>query len=126
MGKNILFVDNDEESVAINKAAFEAEGYKVNLVNSAEEALKKLDESKPDLILTEIMLENNDSGFSLCYSAKKKYPDVPIIILTDIVRKTGITFEMNSKYEKEWIKADEFIQKPVNQESLVCKIKKYL
>ena len=72
------------------------------------------------------MLESVDAGFSLAYSMKKEKPEVPIIILSDIVRKTGIVFDLNSKEEKEWIKADEFVNKPVNTASLVCRVKKFL
>ncbi|OGI17110.1 MAG: hypothetical protein A2287_09120 [Candidatus Melainabacteria bacterium RIFOXYA12_FULL_32_12] len=126
MEKNILLVDSDEELLSAHKEALEADGFNIISATSTKDALDKLNELKPDLILTEIMLEYKDAGFSLCYHAKKKYPDVPVIILSDVVRKTGITFNLGSKEEKDWIKADEFIHKPVNKNSLVCRIKRLI
>lgn len=126
MTKNILIVDNDKSVTEKNKKQLELEGFAVTVAETAKEAREKLEQLKPDLILTEIMLENNDSGFSLCYAAKKKYPDVPVIILSDIVRQTGVNFSLNSEEEKDWIKADELIHKPVYAANLACRIKRYL
>lgn len=126
MSKNILMIDSDKELVDINKKALESQGFQVKTLGTAKEALEYLTTSKPDLILTEIMLENKDSGFSLCYSVKKRYPDVPIVILSDVVRNTGISFGLNTKDEKNWIKADEFIHKPVSAAYLVNKVAKHL
>jgi len=126
MEKNILIVDTDSEINEINKKALECQGFQVTCAESAKEALNVLNASKPDLIVTEVMLENNDSGFGLAKSAKDKYPEMPIIILSDIVRKTGILFELDSDDEKAWIKADKFINKPVNPAQLASKIKKLL
>jgi CheY-like chemotaxis protein len=77
-------------------------------------------------MVTEVMLENNDSGFNLAKNAKDKYPEMPIVILSDVVRQTGILFELDSADEKVWIKADKFINKPVNPAKLACSIKKLL
>ena len=126
MEKTVLLVDKDEEFLEINREGLVSQGFKVALANSAKEAMEKFNSIKPDLVITEIMLESVDAGFSLAYSMKKEKPEVPIIILSDIVRKTGIVFDLNSKEEKEWIKADEFVNKPVNTASLVCRVKKFL
>jgi CheY-like chemotaxis protein len=126
MSKNILIVDNDCDSLKSSKKALEGAGFTVSEATTSEEALKKLEGSKPDLILTEVMLEHKDSGFSLCYLAKKKLPSTPIIILSNVVSETGISFNLASPEEKDWIKAEEFLHKPVNPATLVSKVKRYL
>jgi CheY-like chemotaxis protein len=126
MDKKILLVDIDSEVNEINKKALECNGFQVTCAENAEEALDILNSSKPDAIVTEIMLENNDSGFGLAYCAKGKYPDIPVVILSDIVRKTGILFEINSDEERNWIKADEFINKPISPAKLALKIQRLL
>lgn len=126
MGNSILIVDIDSENNDINKKYLECHGFEVNCVETANEAIEILNTSKPDLVITEIMLENNDSGFSLAYHAKKKYPEIGVIILTDVVRKTGIEFELNTEDEKSWIKADDWINKPINPAVLVKKINKLI
>lgn len=126
MEKTVLLVDKDEEFLEISREGLVSQGFKVALANSAKEAMEKFTSIKPDLVITEIMLENVDSGFTLVYSMKKEKPEVPIIILSDIVRKTGIMFDLNSKEEKDWIKADEFVNKPINPASLGCRVKRFL
>lgn len=126
MEKTVLLVDKDEEFIQVNKEVLEAHGFKVDSAQTVQEAMERFQKSKPDIIVTEIMLEHVDSGFTLCYSVKKVDPEMPIIILSDIVRQTGIVFDLNSKEEKEWIKADEFVNKPVSPATVLCKIRKYL
>ena len=57
---------------------------------------------------------------------KKENPVLPVLIVTDVLRKTGIAFELNSKNEKSWIKADELLNKPISQGNLLGNVKKYL
>lgn len=126
MGKNILLVDNDTILAEANKQELESKGYKVTLTTTSIEALNKLDAFKPDLVITEIMLENVDSGFALCHNARKKYPELPIVILSDVVRKTGVAFGASTKEEKDWVKANEFVYKPISISSLSNIIDKYI
>ncbi len=126
MAKKILIVDNDEDftkSVSDNLVKNE---YEVVVAEDSQKALELFDSAKPDLVMSEVMLEHNDSGFALCYHLKQKSPNVPILLVSDIVRKTGFCFDASTAYEKEWIKADEFINKPVNQAYLTCVIGKHL
>ncbi|MFH0702496.1 MAG: response regulator [bacterium] len=128
MKKNILIVDNDQESAELHKKILEAEGLDLDIliVDSMKKALEKLDELNFDIIITEIMLEHIDSGFSLCHSIKEKNPDIPVIILSDIARKTGIHFGIDIKEERDWIKADEFIDKHVSLSYFVSMVEKHL
>jgi len=126
MQKNVLLVDNDAEYIEANKKAFEDDGFHVTTASTSLDALDKLNEYTPDIIVTEIMLENKDSGFTFCYHSKKKHPEVPVIILSEVVRKTGITFNLSTREDKDWIKADEFINKPISPVSLVCRAKRLL
>lgn len=125
MSKNILLVDKDKETINANKSSFEERGCQVRVASDSVEALKMVDESMPDIVITEIMLEHVDSGFTLCHTLKNKYPELPIFILSDVIRKTGINFSTKTKEEKAWIKADEFIDKPVNPQSLLCMVQRF-
>lgn len=126
MNKNILLVDNDREILDICQKSFEKDELNVENVKTLESALVKLNEKKPDLIITEVMLEHSDSGFTLCYQAKKKYPDIPIIIISDVANKMGIHFDLDDRDSKEWIKADVFLEKPVTCSQLIQHIEKLL
>ena len=122
MAKNILLVDNDKKLVKENAAYLTEKGYEVKVAATTKEAYESVAASKPDAVVTEIMLEHVDSGFSLSYHLKKDYPELPVIILSDVVRKSGIQFGVSTHEQREWIKADEFLEKPVNPETLECHI----
>lgn len=116
--KNIIIVDKDQTHRELLESYVKTMGFNSVLFETSSEALEYIEENKPLLIISEIMLERKDSGFYLCYSVKKKYPDVPIIIVSSISNKTGIRFGLNTKEEKEWIKADVFLDKNIRFEQL--------
>ncbi|MEI8007828.1 MAG: hypothetical protein WCI48_16610, partial [Bacteroidota bacterium] len=72
------------------------------------------------------MMENEDSGFILCYKMKKKYPEVPIIIATGVAAETGLSFDLNDENNRKWIKADTFLEKGIRSEKLKQEIDKLL
>ena len=72
------------------------------------------------------MMENQDSGFILCYKMKKKYPDVPIIIATAVTAETGMSFGLSTEEEKRWIKADLYLDKGIRPDQLQREINKLL
>ena len=72
------------------------------------------------------MMENEDSGFILCYKMKKKYPEVPIIIATGVAAETGLSFDLNDENNRKWIKADTFLEKGIRSEKLKLEIDKLL
>lgn len=126
MTKTILLVDNDKQTVKENSEYLEEYGFAVKTADTSKEALEATEKFKPDAVITEIMLEHVDSGFTLCHNLKKKYPDMPVIILSDIVRKKGIEFDVKTKEQRDWINADEFIDKPVRPETVACIIGRYI
>ena len=72
------------------------------------------------------MMEREDSGLVLCYKLKKKYPDVPVIILNGVSDKTGSSFNINNEDYRKWIRADSCLVKEVNTEVLLEEIRKLL
>ena len=72
------------------------------------------------------MMESDDSGFILCYKLKRLYPDVPVILATAVARETGVTFGISSEQERDWIRADLYLEKGVRPEQLDQAIKKLL
>jgi len=60
----ILLVEDDEELASVYMARFEAEGFATARANNGEQALAKVLEAKPDLILLDIMMPRV-SGFDV-------------------------------------------------------------
>lgn len=126
MNKTILIVDDDIDYLFQLKLQVEKFGFKVIVAESQKEAENLLASVKPDLAILDLMMENDDSGFILCYKMKRKYPDVPIIIATAVAAETGMTFGISTEQERKWIRADLYLEKGVRPDQLHKEILKLL
>lgn len=124
--KTILIVDDDPDYLFQMRLRVEQFGFTVISADSQKEAEKIIAETKPDLAILDLMMENEDSGFILSYKIKRKYPDVPIIIATAVTAETGMTFGINSESDQQWIKADLFLDKGIRSDQLHREINKLL
>ncbi|HCT31058.1 MAG TPA: response regulator [Bacteroidales bacterium] len=126
MSKTILIVDDDIDYLFQLKLQVEKFGFKVIVAESQKEAENMLASVKPDLAILDLMMENDDSGFILCYKMKRKYPDVPIIIATAVAAETGMTFGISTEQERKWIRADLYLEKGIRPDQLHKEILKLL
>lgn len=124
--KTIMVVDDDSDYRFQQKVQLEASGYTVVEADSAEQAMEELEKTRPDLALVDLMMEEMDAGFTLCYHIKKKYPDVPIILATAVTRETGLEFDAATSEERSWIKADVLLAKPIRFDQLRREIERLL
>ena len=124
--KTILLVDDDADYLFQMKLKVEKFGFNVITADGQKEAEELLETTKPDLAIFDLMMENDDSGFILSYKTKKKYPDVPIIIATAVAAETGISFGLETEAEKQWIKADLYLEKGIRADQLHREIVKLL
>ena len=125
-GKRILIVDDDIDYLFQLQLQVEKFGFKVIVAESQKEAENLLASVKPDLAILDLMMENDDSGFILCYKMKRKYPDVPIIIATAVAAETGMTFGISTEQERKWIRADLYLEKGIRPDQLHKEILKLL
>jgi DNA-binding response OmpR family regulator len=124
--KNILIIDDDVDFLHQIRFHLQNIGYHVSTADSQKEGEKYLETQKPDLLIVDLMMENEDSGFIIAYKSKKKYPEVPVIIATAVTSETGIIFGVNHTEEKNWIKADLYLEKNLRPDQLEREIKKLL
>lgn len=124
--KTILIVDDDIDYLFQLKLQVEKFGFKVIVAESQKEAENLIASIKPDLAILDLMMENDDSGFILCYKMKRKYPDVPIIIATAVAAETGMTFGISTEQERKWIRADLYLEKGIRPDQLHKEILKLL
>jgi CheY-like chemotaxis protein len=122
----ILIADDDPDYLFQTKFNLEKAGYKTISVESQSEAESVFSRFRPDLAIFDLMMENEDSGFILCYKLKKKYPDVPVILATAVSHETGLSFSLDSDQEKSWIRADRYLEKGIRPEQLDQEIMKLL
>jgi len=122
----ILLVDDDVDYLFQLQTVVESFGFVTVTAESQREAEAIIDKSRPDLAILDLMMENEDSGFILCYKIKKKYPGLPIIIATGVAAETGISFDIHDENNRKWIKADAFLEKGIRKERLKEEIEKLL
>jgi CheY-like chemotaxis protein len=122
----ILIVDDDQDYLFQIQMKVEKFGFKTIVAEGQREAEELLERFRPDLAILDLMMENEDSGFILCFKMKKRYPDVPIIIATGVTAETGFTFDINDENNRKWIKADRFLDKGIRADRLKEEIIKLL
>lgn len=114
MEKRILVVDDEKPIADILQFNLQKEGYEVICAYDGEEALQKVEETMPDLILLDIMLPLKD-GMEVCREVRKKY-DMPIIMLTakdsEIDKVLGLE-----------LGADDYVTKPFSTRELLARVK---
>lgn len=125
--KKILLVDDDLDLLEQNKILIESKGYEVITANSSKEGWEIFRKTKPDACVIDLIMEEYDSGFILCHRIKKDEhgKDIPVFILTSATYDTGFKFGASTSEEKEWINADEVINKPVVIDEFVQKLENY-
>ena len=81
--KHTVLVVDDESSVLFTyKLLLEQQGYVVTGVPSSATAQKELKKTKFDLLLCDLSLEENHSGFEVIAFARESNPDIACILLT--------------------------------------------
>ena len=124
--KIILIADDDQDFLFQTNWKVQSFGYLTVTAESQKQAEDILRNTKPDLAILDLMMESEDSGFVLSYRLKKKYPNVPVILVTSVKSYTGRGFSLNSEEERNWIKADTVLDKGVRSDQLEREIKKLL
>jgi len=122
----ILIADDDPDYLFQTVFNLGKAGYKTVAVESQAEAESVISRFKPHLAIFDLMMENDDSGFILCYKIKRKYPDVPVILATAVSHETGLSFSLDSKQEKSWIRADLYLEKGIRADQLDQEVMKLL
>ncbi len=122
----ILIIDDDMDYLWQAKMKLEQLGYMTVTAESQREAEMIMEKTRPDLAIVDLMMENEDSGFILSYKIKKKYPDVPVIILTSVAAETGYSFDIQDENNRKWIKADVFLDKGIQPDVLEAEIERLL
>jgi len=126
--KKILIVDDDPDLRAGQKTFLEGKGYEVSTAGGMEEGLEALNQTTPDLILVDLMMEHYDAGFVFCAKVRENsaLAEVPIIMQTSAREKLGFTPDSYDQKARSWMKADKILTKPVPLEDLLKTIEQYL
>src|SRR5579872_7148556 len=84
-GERILLVDDNAVNRKLTGGLLTIDGYQVTTSASAEDALAKISECRPQLVITDIRLTGMDGiEFTRCLRAIPEWKTVPIIALTGL------------------------------------------
>jgi two-component system NtrC family response regulator len=114
----ILIVDDEKNYLVVLEALLSAEGYEIITANNARNALRLIEESDLDLVLTDMKMPGM-SGMDLLVESKRRKSEVPVIMMTAYG-----TIEMAVEAMKK--QAYDYITKPFQNEELKLTIKKAL
>ena len=112
----ILLVDDEEDILEFLSYNLKKEGFRIDTANNGISALKKLEKSKPDLIILDVMMPEMD-GIEVCEKIREKqrYDDILILFLT-------ARSEDYSELAGFSAGADDYITKPIKPKLLVSRV----
>lgn len=110
----ILVVDDEPQITRVLRTSLSSHGYEVSVANDGESALKALQESDPDLIITDLSMPKM-TGIELCETIRD-HSQVPIIVLS-------VRGEDKSKVEALDKGADDYVTKPFSISELLARIR---
>jgi len=128
--KKIYIIDDDRNIVEAMTVVLKANGYKVGSQYNEDNVIENLKAQKPDLVILDVIFPQNPSaGFDIARQIRnnKETASISIIMLSAINEK-GVyagTFSNNDR-DDAWLPVDQFLEKPINNDQLLQKIKAVL
>ncbi len=124
----ILLVDDDPDFIEINRAILEGRGYRVIAAAQPEEALRTMAAERPDLVVSDLMMDQLHSGFSLARRIKQdpRFGATPVILVTAVSSQFSLDFRPRTPEELAAMHADAYFDKPVPAAALVAKVEELL
>ncbi|MBX2820059.1 MAG: response regulator transcription factor [Rhodothermaceae bacterium] len=114
----IMLVEDDAELRALVEGRLKESGYNVRTAETGTQALERVEEQVPDLVLLDVMLPELD-GLEVCRRLRAKHPLLYIIMLTarsdELDRVVGLE-----------VGADDYVTKPFSLQELVARVRSAL
>ncbi len=113
----VMIVEDSRTQAELLKNTLEKHGYIPMIAANGRVALDLLEEKKPDVIISDVLMPVMD-GYELCRAVKndERFKDIPVILLTMLTDTKDVIDAMVSG-------ADNFITKPYDEEYLVARLK---
>lgn len=121
----ILLVDDDPDFVEATRIVLESAPYDVTVAYNGDEALLKVGEVNPDLIILDIIMPEQD-GFKVCEALKSdpELSKIPVIMLTSLSQRMGET--AFSVTDGMMLEAEDYVDKPITPDQLLKRVAKFL
>jgi class 3 adenylate cyclase len=112
----VLIVDDDEANRTLLRDPLETHGYEIVEADNGEQALRKVEQRPPDVILLDVMMPHMD-GFEVCRRLKKdpRTSPIPILIVTALSERMERLMGIAAG-------ASDFLTKPVDLQELTLRV----
>jgi DNA-binding response OmpR family regulator len=119
-GASVLVVDDDESIRSLLTTVLRMAGFAVTSARTGADALEKVAEDVPDVIVSDVMMPDMD-GFALVEALRRDQATkrIPLIFLTALGEKSSVV-------EGLGLGADDYIPKPFSPAELVLRVKRVL
>jgi signal transduction histidine kinase len=116
----ILVVDDNPTNLSVISQALRSAGWQVRIAVDGEDALSKVAQNPPELILLDVMMPGI-SGFEVCQQLKANATtaDIPIIFMTALA-------DSESKVKGLSLGAVDYIPKPFEQEEAIARVRVHM
>lgn len=117
---NILIVDDIEDNLNILGDLLTFDGFNVETASSGEDALKRVQESHPDLILMDILMPGMD-GYEVCTQLKadESTKDIPVVFVSSMG-------DVESKVQGFKVGAVDYINKPFHHAEILVRVNTHI
>lgn len=115
--KRILVVEDEPDTILLLKHILRAAGYNVLGATNGTEALKKIGDVKPDLVLLDLMMPGMDGWET--YRYLRQMSEVPVMILSAVAGKDEVVRALR-------MGVDDYLTKPFTNAEMVARIEAIL
>jgi twitching motility two-component system response regulator PilH len=125
----VLVVDDDADFVAAISTLLESQGYCVSSARSGKEGLEKLRAECPDLIVLDVMMEDDWSGYAVNQAVKfgqgfESFRHVPILMVSSDPNSPTTQFRMAG--EVDMVTPNSYLTKPVDLTAFLAEVRALL
>lgn len=113
-----MIIDDEKDTTILLKKALYRQGFNIIIAESATDSINKLTESKPDLVLLDLVLPDMN-GLVVLEEIKRLSPETEVIIITAFPSISHVVEAMK-------LGASDFLVKPFNLDELVNILRKTL
>ncbi len=116
--KMVLCIDDDPDVLESLKIVLEANGYGMKAAASAAEGLAAFNDTNPDLVIVDLMMEDIDAGVNFVKDVKATGSDVPVYMLS------SVGDSMSDTIDSESLGLSGILQKPIDTKHLLMIVEK--
>ena len=125
--KKILIIDDDPDITEAMTVVLETQNYNVATAINSTDATEAINQSPPDVIILDVMMDSPREGFAFSRELKNNpdTKDIPILMITSVKDKIGIDFKEVAG-DDSWLPVQDFLDKPVEPQVLIDRVAELL